>query len=616
MSTGNTIKEWLEAKDFDVVRVGDNWNVDCPFCDDTKHRLGFAIETGQWNCLNGGCDARGKTFRSFQRRLGDTKTEVQLPKAKAERKLVTIDQGLCAKYHGKLPLPGRDALDYLKSGRGFSQEAIDHFQLGSWKTNGHEYISIPYWKRGRLVNIKFRAVGKQVDRKWKWRRIKGGESSLFHDDACDWSEFKDIFICEAECDAVSLFSNGIKNVVSVTVGAKGFKQEWFDRLEKFQRVFLVYDSDVDGQAGAEKMAKRLGLDRCLNVRLPKEIKDVNQFFWDDEAEKQRNTKTEFMALVKDARKFEVEDVTSLKYALKDLHKDLFLEERDEIFGFQTPWKRVNKLIRGAKPGHLVVVSANPKVGKTSIVLQWMVDLAKRNEVNGLFYCCEMREKRLAEKVVAMSCNDFTASEEITPIQLAETSYIAPSERVFFGYPRKGALELEAVCEKIKETVQRYGIQFVVFDNLHFLVRGENVRDKVGEVTRRFKVLAETLNIVFVLIVHPRKTGGRLVTAEDLKDSSSIYQDLDLLIILHREEEAKSRGDKDIDDEGGASGHLSPLCEVHVCGRWIEGGRALLYFNGQRSLFFDNGQQFERALKAWKLKRKSEASQKRKTLGHR
>ncbi len=586
------VEEFLRSKGFDPVRVGDNWNINCPFCDDTRNRLGFHIRTGQYNCLNGSCDVKGKQIKSFLKRIGESSSTDLDFKPTAKLKPTKIRQDLAAKYNAKLDAAGRASLDYLMKTRGFSRKSIDHFQLGSWKDNGREYASVPYWRAGRLVNIKFRAL-QFTDKKYKWRRIKGGESSLFNDDVLDDKKYDSVVISEAEFGAVSLHSNGIKNVVGVTVGAKAFKQEWYERLQRFKKIYLVYDNDTAGQAGAEKMAKRLGFDRCFNVLLPKSdsVKDINEYFWDAEAKKQNFGIEDFNKLLKDARKFEVKGTVSLRDAMKDLHKDRFTSDADEVIGFQTPWKKVNKVLRGSKPGELVVVTGKSKSGKSTFVLNWMLGLAQQ-DITSYMFQCEMKPKRMAEKYVAMHARDFTIPEEMTRVQLAEANYALPTDRIYFGHPQNDVLELDEICDRFKEAVQRYGARFLIFDNLHFLVRGDNIKDRIGEVTRRFKLLAEALGVVFVLVVHPKKVGDKMVTPDDLKDSSSIYQDLDTLMIVHRD---RKRGTEDDDDSTGI-GQYDALTEIHISGRWIEGGRASLYYDGNRAKFYDDGSMYRNALK--------------------
>lgn len=1025
----SAIEKFLRSK-FDIEEiVPNNWNFDCPFCDDTKKRCGMHMESGFWNCLNGGCDHKGKSLRSFQKALdGEVRdsdeiresNEVKEDRKKEKKEYVEIKQDLAAKHLAKLDGAGRGVFAYLTKVRGFKPETIQHFQLGSWKTNGFEYVSIPFWKRGKLVNIKYRAIDYK-DRKWKWRRIRGGESSLFHDDVVD-HENTTIFLTEAELDAVALWNAGYKNVVAVTTGAKSFKQEWFERLTKFKKIYIVYDNDVDGQAGAEKVAKRLGLDRCHNIVLPKieglPKVDVNDYFWNQAEKKARHTASDFSKLIKAARRYEVPDVVSLRTAIKDAHRSRFLADDDEVMGFPTPWSKVNNLTKkGTRPGHLVVVSGISKVGKcvkhdtlvvdpdsgkritieqaikqrlpliysydeetrkvrvceisdwydsgikphlrittklgdsvettlnhpfltfdgwkeaqdvtvgdyvavpnsipifgqkslsfescfilgsliadgatglsqtsptwskhdsvlidlmkeslskafdmtlvpidgTSYRLtnhpdfanpinRWFSDLglrckskhkfipdvvfqfdqrslcdflgalwsgdgsvsdqgieygsaserliddlkhlmlrlgirmvkrkryttcegkkfpswrlmthqtetirsfqrsiplfgAKRDalrqllegmsedpkrdylttfpqkmwgvfegeaarrgvtmsslarltgrpkflmnggcsrwmlskinlelkspvlqswidadvsfvrvrsveatgnhqcydltvpetstfiandfvihntswtqnwlrflglqDISTFIYECEMKPDQLSEKWVAMETPDMDQKEDFEEKDFSWATYKLPVDKIWIGHPQSEMLTLEGVCKTIKAAVQRYGCRVVVFDNLHFLVRSDNVKDEIGRVTRTFKLLAESLNIMFVLIVHPRKIGTKEPTPDDLKDSSSIFQDLDTLIFVHRFFVASNKDDDESDQKAG----YGPLTKVTVQGRWSPGGVCWQYFDGQRALFYDRGDMLDQALAKFKtMKAKGKKDEARK-----
>jgi len=605
------VEQYLESKGFDVGHSGDNLMVNCPFCGEDKQRLGVHGETGKWRCLNGGCDARGRSIRSLQKKLNDESiTEIKLS-PKKEKVEAKIDQSIAEVYHQRLDKKDREALQYLKEVRGFSRDTIDHFQLGSWKKNGYEFVSIPFWEAGKLVNVKYRAL-RFTEKKYKWRRVKNGRSSLFHDEILDNKEHSKIYICEAELDAISLYNAGIKNVVSVTTGAKSFISAWYDRLERFKRIYLVYDSDVDGQDGAEKIAKRLGMDRCYNVVLPKEQKDVNNFFWDSEKQKELNTLKDFKKLVKEAKKFEAKNCISVSDALSGLSKIIFTADEDEIYGFDTPWPKVNKLIGGVKPGYLVVLSAPPKVGKTSLALNWSSYLAGEG-IPSFLYCCEMKPERMSEKLVAMACKDFDGSSNITQAQISKTNFDL-ADNFYLGHPQVNirrskdgddestyGLNLESICDSISAAVQRHGIRFVVFDHLHFLVRGYDEQSEIGKVTRTFKLLAEALGIVFLLIVQPKKiNSGRIISTDDFKGSSSIYQDCDLAIIIHRDKEEVKVKDKERFSDKVS--HYDPLTTIAVSGRWCEGGRTTMFFDGQRSLFFDSGEKYRDSIKKMKYKK--------------
>jgi replicative DNA helicase len=613
------LREYLEGKGLQVLQVGNNLQADCPFCDDDRQRFGINNNNnhayyGYWNCLNGGCGVKGRSIKSLQKEFnkltGDNeRANIELKKpSNDEHEDADIDQTLAHKYFNKIENSKRKAKDYLINERGFSMKAIKHFMLGSWKKKGYEYVSLPFWENGVLVNVKFRAI-QFKDKKFKWRRITGGKSSLFHDEILDNQEIKEIFLCEAELDAIALWNAGFENVVAVTTGAKAMQPEWYERLERFERINLVYDNDVDGQDGAEKMAKRLGMNRCYNVLLPqheiieegekKLLKDANQYFWDKDKQAPRYTEKDFRKLVTLAKQFQVKSVMSLTDAYRELIKLRHTADDDELIGFITRWERVNRILPRSKPGYFVVVTANPKVGKTTWVADWFLDLGKQG-IPTYIECCEMRQLRMAEKTIANAVSDFTHVDNLTELQIRQARFENPADIMYLGYPEDGIIELEAMCEKITNVVHRYGVKAVCFDHLHFLVRGDNVKDKIGEVTRRFKLLAEQLGILFVLIAQPRKVeNNRVPTANDLKDSSSIYQDLDSLVILHRRVKTNDNYGEDNAEESKSK--METVTEVHVTSRWGDGGSCLLNFNGRKAKYFDSGLSYDKAVQKFREK---------------
>lgn len=93
-------------------------------------------------------------------------------------------------------------------------------------------------------------------------------------------------------------------------------------------------------------------------------------------------------------------------------------------------------------------------------------------------------------------------------------------------------------EKIAEAKRNYGIKIVVIDHLGFLIpkhrleASGNYATYVGQVVRELKTLAKDEKIIIILPVHVRKTDDPGMN--DLKDSSSISQESDMVLILNRE----------------------------------------------------------------------------------
>lgn len=615
----DSVKSFIESKGFSkIVPKGDNWNIDCPFCDDTKQRLGFSkTYVGKWNCFN--CDKKAKTFKSFSIEMdllkGDAPKkkdivikEQKVGKVKIKKK---IDQNMADRFHQHIDKPKRKAKTYLTKTRGFSLETIEKFNLGSTVRNGQEFISIPFYLDSKLVDYKLRALNPDKV-KSKWVRFGGVGNFIWNNEVLNKAKKNVLFICEAELDGMSLYNAGVKNVISLTNGAKSFPEEFYEAISQFKKIYLVLDADEPGQYGAEMLAKRLGMGKCYNILIPEDTKDVNEFFWDSENKTQRNTLDDFKILMKAAKQFEVKGLMSIHNALQELNREIKLGVEDRIYGIPTPWPKLNEAMGGgAKPGQLIVVAARPKVGKSTIMLNWLNHLDKYENTPTLYISCEMSYIRVAQSIVRLNTKTYTTAEDIDPLQVSST-HLKLKGNMQIYYPQADELEIEKMVEKIKEIVQKCGTKLVVFDNLLFMARGKDVSEKVGEITRAFKMLAESLEIPFVLITHPRKTNhNKSLSPDDLKDSSSIYQDLDVLVLMHRaaveseiSEESLEDDAEDVEFEGDI---FEPLTEIRIISRYSKGGKVYLNFSGNRGIFKDFGDGFKKSMN----KKKEEELQRRK-----
>lgn len=613
----DTVKAYIESKGFDkIIPKGDNWNIDCPFCGDTKQRLGFSkTHVGKWNCFN--CGKKAKTFKSFEIELGLSKDgspkKIEVPEKKVGKVKIKkkIDQDVADKFHKFLNNPKRKALKYLTIDRGFSEATLKKFHIGSTVRNGNEYVSIPFYLDSKLVDYKLRALHPDKVPS-KWVRFGGVGNFIWNNEILHSTNKKRLFICEAELDAMALINAGISHVISLTNGAKSFPEEFYEQIAQFEKIYLLLDNDEDGQYGAEKLAKRLGLNKCWNIVLPENIKDVNEYFWDFENKKPNHTLEDFKELIRKSKQFEVKGLMSIHKALHELHREIKLGVEDRIYGIPTPWAKLNEAMGGgAKPGQLIVVAARPKVGKSTIMLNWLNHLDRTEGVPTLYISCEMSYIRVAQSIVRINSKTYTNAEEIDSLQVSST-HLKLKGNLQIYYPQSDELDLPKMVEKIKEIVQKCGTKMVVFDNLLFMARGKDVSEKVGEITRAFKMLAEQLEIPFVLITHPRKTNhNKALTPDDLKDSSSIYQDLDLLWLMHRaavESEINPESLEDESEEVEFEGDVfEPLTEIRIISRYSKGGKVYLNFNGSRGIFKDFGDGFKKSMnkkKEEELRRKN------------
>ena len=476
-------------------------------------------------------------------------------------------QGETNEYHQAL-LKDEKALSYLK-GRSITMESIKRFKLGLSKENGTRWLAIPHFQGEVLTNIKFRSLPPAIK---SFRRVTRCRSILFNDDCLAGQ--KEVHITEGEIDAIILLQAGYKNVIGSTIGAGSFDPEWIDQLKGMKRIFICYDADEPGQKGARSLAKRLGYNRCFNVMLP-ESQDINDYFKGHDI-------FDFQGLVRQARKFDLPGVISTDQAIELLQREKSDPQADS--GILSPWENVNRLIKGFNPGDLIILSAPPKTGKTTFALNISTELAFQ-AYPILFYCLEMRAERLVRKVIELRFR----KEDLTLEAIQKAAREFGGLPLYFAYSFKKQ-KLDDVLNLIREAIKRYDLKFVVFDNIHFLIRSIlNVNEELGQAVQGFKLLAEEMEIPILIIAQPRKieTGGRnrIMTAEDIKYSNSIHADCDQMIILHRKRIASKAKDIGKDEFSAATEALDPVTLVRIeAHRFGAGGETLLYFHGEYSRF--------------------------------
>ncbi|KAB2028713.1 hypothetical protein ES319_D05G114800v1 [Gossypium barbadense] len=169
--------------------------------------------------------------------------------------------------------------------RMISSETLKRNAIMQKRSGNKIAIAFTYWRKGELVNCKYRDLAKRF-----WQE-KNTEKILYGLD--DIADASDIIIVEGEMDKLAMEEAGFRNCVSVPAGAPPsvskkevpaeeqdtkyrYLWNWKEYFKKASRIILVTDGDLPGQALAEELARRLGRERCWRVKWPKK-NDVGHF---------------------------------------------------------------------------------------------------------------------------------------------------------------------------------------------------------------------------------------------------------------------------------------------------------------------------------------------------
>jgi twinkle protein len=521
----NETLSYLQTKGWEFKRQAGQFILKiCPFCQDSNDHFYISSTSGKFHCFK--CEEIGN-LRSLKKKLGDLlKKKLQhLPQQKPLPKPSnTIDLKKIEDQHKAL-LGNEKALSYLQEQRGFSPSTIDLFRLGLER----DWIAIPYFLAGECVLIKYRRWRGEGDR---FRREAGFESALFVSPF--QADTGEAIVTEGEFDAVSLTQFGFPNTVSVSLGASGFKTEWIDHFEPYQKIFIAFDNDEKGTQGAEKLAEHRGRDRCYRGKLP--LKDANECLLAGYG------KYEIARCLREAEEYKPKSLKAPGDYSDQLEK---LWRRDRTETVSTGWNNLDRLLGGLRPGELTIVTGETGQGKST----WVCNLALNQMMMGDPVWIGSFEQKPSSLLAKLASMHFERSfYRMTESEFKQAMEFLVNLPVRF-LDHWGSITLETLKESIFYCRRRYGAKLAIVDHLHAFIKytGDSERQAIDQAVTEIKGWAMDLEIPIILVVHPKNIqggnrGNPVIEATDLKGSSGIRQWSDNVISIWRDKKREAEGE--------------------------------------------------------------------------
>ncbi|SDQ63142.1 replicative DNA helicase [Thermostaphylospora chromogena] len=218
----------------------------------------------------------------------------------------------------------------------------------------------------------------------------------------------------------------------------------------------------------------------------------------------------------------------------------------QMVGVPTGFQDLDALTNGLHPGQMIVVAARPAIGKSTLGLDFARSAAIKHGLTTVVFSLEMSRNEItmrllsAEARVALhNMRSGTMTDDDWTRLARRMSEVAEAPLFIDDSPNMSMMEIRAKCRRLK---QRHDLRFVIVDYLQLMSspkRTESRQQEVSEISRALKLLAKELEVPVVAISQlnrgPEQRTDKRPQVSDLRESGSIEQDADVVILLHRED---------------------------------------------------------------------------------
>ncbi|MEP6600027.1 MAG: replicative DNA helicase, partial [Actinomycetota bacterium] len=275
--------------------------------------------------------------------------------------------------------------------------------------------------------------------------------------------------------------------------------------------------------------------------------------------------------VVDRAQAEIYDVTERRTSEDYVHIETLLQgTMDEIdrisatggigTGIPTGFSRLDEITNGLHPGQMVTVAGRPGSGKSTLALDFARSAAIKHGKPTVVFSLEMGKLEImmrlfaAEALVPLrNMRSGHMSDQDWTRMARRSGDLAEAPLFIDDSPNLTMMEIRAKSRRLR---QRHGLQMIVIDYLQLMTSGKRVESRqqeVSEFSRAIKLLAKELDVPVVALSQlnrgPEQRTDKRPVLSDLRESGSIEQDSDLVLLVHREDmyerESPRAGEADI-----------------------------------------------------------------------
>lgn len=226
-----------------------------------------------------------------------------------------------------------------------------------------------------------------------------------------------------------------------------------------------------------------------------------------------------------------------------------IRENGPKLGLLTGFLDFDALTGGLLPGQFILIAARPAMGKSVLAGDIARTTAIRNDIPTVFFSLEMGRKELEKRFLAAQASyPLHWMKTKGPLDDGKIADLINAGKDMQSSPLFIVADTGITLAKIRSHCRRvqrqHGLGLIVIDYLQLMSgestgRGDNRQQEVSRISRGLKTLAMDLQVPVIALSQlnrgPEQRQDKKPQVADLRESGSLEQDADIVILLHRED---------------------------------------------------------------------------------
>lgn len=261
-----------------------------------------------------------------------------------------------------------------------------------------------------------------------------------------------------------------------------------------------------------------------------------------------------------------ETKTQKLFSSAELLNEIFIDLKEKflnsnLLGLKSGFHDLDSIIQGFQKSDLIILAGRPSIGKTALSLNIVINIIKYSKLPILFFSLEMSKEQIMYRLLAMETN--VNQMRLRNGKLSQNDWIKVNKivQILSKLPLfiddSSDLSIQNIRSKIKTLMfEQNQVGLVIIDYLQLMqnsrLKIENRVQELSQITRSLKIIAREFNIPIIALSQLSRSVENRIEKKpilsDLRESGSIEQDADLVLMLYKKQNTVNDSDQTNDIE--------------------------------------------------------------------